>query len=330
MSLKFIFLILLVFLFEYSHLSKSMLEEEVSRKNLKIFKILAVLEEFAEKERVFFLFQTEKIPLMEGISSITIKNKDPLYEKIFTLKTKCVQSDFVSNDLLSICCDMAFREVPFGDYDVINLRYFDENIKQNYVLNIKEKNKEIEEKFIKEIESKVIEGGEFKIHYENYDCIAARYIILEDESNIRRKIKTFSTCNDEQYPNWGYIQTFPLEEYVYPGKYKIIGMENLDRIIFKKKNDRTKEFFIEIIEDIQILTNIYGEAYKEKEIMLILEFDNGKIFKNNGLTDMHLEDTKTGQIYDPKFVNLNSTPGNEYKQRQVLFNFRDIPVGNII
>jgi hypothetical protein len=65
MSLKFIFLILLVFLFEYSHLSKSMLEEEVSRKNLKIFKILAVLEEFAEKERVFFLFQTEKIPLME-------------------------------------------------------------------------------------------------------------------------------------------------------------------------------------------------------------------------------------------------------------------------
>jgi hypothetical protein len=107
-------------------------------------------------------------------------------------------------------------------------------------------------------------------------------------------------------------------------------MENLKRIIFKKKKDRTKEFFIEIIEDIQILTNIYGEAYKEKEIMLILEFDNGEIFKNDGLTDMYLEDTKTGQIYDPKFVNLNSTPGNEYKQRQVMFNFRDIQLEIII
>ena len=328
MSLKFELLISLLFLFGYSHFSNSISEEEVSIKNLKIFKILAVLEEFAEKERVFFLFQTEKIPHLEGISSITIKSKDPLYEKIFTLETKCVQSDVVSNDLISICCDMKFGEVPFGDYDVINLRYFDENIKQNYVLNIKEKNKKIVEKFIKEVESKVIEGGKFEIHYEDFDCIAARYIILEDENNIKRKIETFSTCDDEQYPNWGYFQKFPLNEYVYPGKYKIIGMENLERIIFKQKKDKKKEFFIEIIEDIQILTNIYGEAYKEKEIMLILEFDNGAILKNNGLTNIYLEDTKTGQIFDPKFVNLDSTPGNEYKQRQMMFNFRDIPVGN--
>jgi len=41
-----------------------------------------------------------------------------------------------------------------GNYDIINLRYFDEDIKQNSLLYIKEDDTKKEEKFIKDEKSK--------------------------------------------------------------------------------------------------------------------------------------------------------------------------------
>ena len=54
----------------------------------------------------------------------------------------------------------------------------------------------------------------------------------------------------------------------------------------KKKDDKTKEFFIEILEDIQKLINIEGETYNEKEMKLILHFTNDTLLKGKEFTDM--------------------------------------------
>ena len=57
-----------------------------------------------------------------------------------------------------------------GNYDIINLRYFDEDIKQNSLLYIKEDDTKKEEKFIKGVNPKAIEGSEIGIYYDNYIC----------------------------------------------------------------------------------------------------------------------------------------------------------------
>ena len=69
MYLRYIFLISLVILFEYSYLTEL-------KKNLKIYKITGEFKEGEINQRVFILFKTNKIPQFEGISSFTIKKKE--------------------------------------------------------------------------------------------------------------------------------------------------------------------------------------------------------------------------------------------------------------
>lgn len=94
----------------------------------------------------------------------------------------------------------------------------------------------------------------------------------------------------------------------------------------KKRYDKTKEFYIEILEDIQKLIKIEGETYKEKEQKLFLHFTNNTILKGNCFTDLYLEDIKTGKIYDPQYENLDIREYNEIIIK-VFLNFRNIPVG---
>ena len=77
MSLRYIFLISLVILFEYSYLTEPISKKEYFKKNLKIFKITREFKEGRIKQRAFILFNTKKMPKFEGISSFTIKKKDP-------------------------------------------------------------------------------------------------------------------------------------------------------------------------------------------------------------------------------------------------------------
>lgn len=65
----------------------------------------------------------------------------------------------------------------------------------------------------------------------------------------------------------------------------------------KKKNDKDKEFYIELLEDIQNLIKVEGEFYNEKEEKLILNFTNNTLVKSNYFTDMYLEEIKKGKIY---------------------------------
>ena len=304
---------------------------------MKIFKITGEFKEGKIKQRVFILFNTKKMPQFEGISSFTIKKKDPEYDIIYEFKTKCVQSDFISDDLISIICDIHYKDKEWsslltyndyvlgGNYDIINLRYFDEDIKQNSLLYIKEDDTKKEEKFIKGVNPKAIEGSEIGIYYDNYDCIPRGFIVLEDKNHIKRKFKSSTICQNYWDKNIYYkYQTFSLEEFIHPGKYKIISIGNY---ILKKKDDKTKEFFIEILEDIQKLINIEGETYNEKEMKLILHFTNDTLLKGNEFTDMSLEDIKTGKIYDPKFEKLDITTYDKITTIKVFLNFGNIPVG---
>ncbi len=75
MYLRYIFLISLVILFEYSYLTEPILDKEYFKKNLKIYKVAGVFKEGKINQRVFILFKTKKIPQFEGISSFTIKKK---------------------------------------------------------------------------------------------------------------------------------------------------------------------------------------------------------------------------------------------------------------
>jgi hypothetical protein len=76
MSLRYIFLISLVILFEYSYLTEPIVDKEYFKKNLKINKIIGEFKEgIIDDQKVFILFKTKKIPQSEGISSFTIKKK---------------------------------------------------------------------------------------------------------------------------------------------------------------------------------------------------------------------------------------------------------------
>ena len=146
MSLRFIFLISLTILFVFSHLTEPILSEseldiEYFKKNLKILKILGELKEGRINERVFIAFTTKKMPKLEGISSFTIKKQDPEYDYIYEFKTKCIQSEILTDDLIAVICDAKYKDKEWdssliyndyvldGKYDIINLKYFDENIK---------------------------------------------------------------------------------------------------------------------------------------------------------------------------------------------------------
>ena len=223
MYLRYIFLISLVILFEYSYLTEL-------KKNLKIYKITGEFKEGEINQRVFILFKTNKIPQIEGISSFTIKKKK--------IKTKCIQSDFLSDDLISVICDINYKDkemqysiysnyVLGGNYDIINLRYFDEDIKQNSLFYIKEDDTKKEEKFIKDVNPKAIEGSEIGIYFDNYDCIPKGFIVLEDKNKIKRKFKSSTICQDYWFNDIYYkYQTFSLDEFIHPGKYKIISIGN--------------------------------------------------------------------------------------------------------
>ena len=229
-------------------------------------------------------------------------------------KHNCVQTDILLDDLISVKCDITYRDeecdyrsydhyVLGGNYDIINLRYFDEDIKQNSLLYIKEDDTKKEEKFIKDVNPKAIEGSEIGIYFDNDDCIPDGFIVLEDKNKIKRKFKANTMCKDYWFNNLYYqYQTFSLREFIHPGKYKIISIGNY---ILKKKYDKTKEFYIEILEDIQKLIKIEGETYKEKEQKLFLHFTNNTILKGNCFTDLYLEDIKTGKIYDPQYEKLD-------------------------
>jgi hypothetical protein len=339
MSLRYIFLISLVILFEYSYLTEPIVDKEYFKKNLKINKIIGEFKEgIIDDQKVFILFKTKKIPQSEGISSFTIKKKDPEYDIVYEFKTNCVQTDILLDDLISVKCDITYRDKEWdsrisynhshyvlgGNYDIINLRYFDEDIKQNSLLYIKEDDTKKEEKFIKDVNPKAIEGSEIGIYFDNDDCIPDGFIVLEDKNKIKRKFKASTMCQDYWFNNLYYqYQTFSLREFIHPGKYKIISIGNYN---LKKKNDKTKEFYIEILEDIQKLIKIEGETYNEKGVELTLHFTNNTLLKGNDFTAMYLEDIKTGKIYDPKFEKLNI--GN-YDETiiKVILNFRNIPVG---
>ena len=261
MSLRHIFLISLVILLEYSYLIEPISEKEYFKKNLKIFKITGEFKEGKIEQRVFILFNTKKIPQFEGISSFTIKKKDPEYDIIYEFKTKCVQSDFISDDLISVICDIHYKDkewsslsiyndyVLAGNYDIINLRYFDEDIKQNSLLYIKEDDTKKEEKFIKGVNPKEIEGSEIGIYYDNYDCIPKGFIVLEDKNHIKRKFKSSTICQDYWDNNIYYkYQTFSLEEFIHPGKYKIISIGNfLKKRMIKIRNFLSK--FLKIFKN---------------------------------------------------------------------------------
>lgn len=60
MSIRYIFLISLVILFEYSYLTKPILDKEYFKKNLKIHKITGEFKEGRIDQRVFILFKTKK------------------------------------------------------------------------------------------------------------------------------------------------------------------------------------------------------------------------------------------------------------------------------
>ena len=77
-----------------------------------------------------------------------------------------------------------------GNYDIINLKYFDEDIKQNSLLYIKEDDREKQEKFIKGVNPQAIEGSEIGIYYENSFYIPKGFLVLEDKNSIRRKVKS--------------------------------------------------------------------------------------------------------------------------------------------
>lgn len=337
MSIRYIFLISLVILFEYSYLTEPILDKEYFKKNLKIHKITGEFKEGRIDQRVFILFKTKKMPQLEGISSFTIKKQDPEYDRIYEITTKCVQSDFILDDLMSVICDINYKDKEWdslliyndyvlgGNYDIINLRYFDEDIKQNSLLYIKEDDTKKEEKFIKDVNPKAIEGGEIGIFYDDYDCIERGFIVLEDKNKIKRKFKSNAICQDYWFNNIYYIyQTFSLEEFIHPGKYKIIS---IGKYILKNKNDKNKEFYVELLEDIQNLIKVEGEFYNEKEQKLILHFTNNTLVKGNYFTDMYLEDIKTGKIYDPKFEKLNIAEYDRIIKINVILNFSKIPAG---
>ena len=336
MSLRYIFLISLVILFEYSYLTEPILDMEYFKKNLKIYKITGEFKEGKINKNELILFKINKIPQFEGISSFTIKKKDPEYDIVYEFKTNCVQTDILLDDLISVKCDITYRDKAWdsrisynhyvlgGNYDIINLRYFDEDIKQNSLLYIKEDDTKKEEKFIKDVNPKAIEGSEIGIYFDNYDCIPDGFIVLEDKNKIKRKFKASTMCQDYWFNNLYYqYQTFSLREFIHPGKYKIISIGNY---ILKKKYDKTKEFYIEILEDIQKLIKIEGETYKEKEQKLFLHFTNNTILKGNCFTDLYLEDIKTGKIYDPQYEKLDIGKYDEVIIK-VFLNFRNIPVG---
>ena len=75
MSLRYIFLISLVILFEYSYLTEPILDMEYFKKNLKIYKITGEFKEGKINKNELILFKINKIPQFEGISSFTIKKK---------------------------------------------------------------------------------------------------------------------------------------------------------------------------------------------------------------------------------------------------------------